>query len=256
LPQEEPAGQNPPDGAMIDYYLTDTRQEVAIEIRDLKNKLIRKYSNRDTLYTIPANNVPSYWIRPQQIVSGEKGSHRFLWDMHYQPLNEPPSYPIAATFMNTVPNATSPWVMPGTYTVCLMVDGDTMKQSITVRMDPRVTTSVLDLQKQHDLSVQCHQGKIQCRNLMKEVNEYRGPSTLKASGADENKKVIVDEETKRRNEVSSSLGRLSDSFSAIMDILQESDRPPTSQVILAVNETQKELNNFQLKWIGIKSRSK
>ena len=43
--------------------------------------------------------------------------------MKYTPLNVPPSYPIGATYMNTAPNETSPWVMPGTYTVRLIVDG-------------------------------------------------------------------------------------------------------------------------------------
>lgn len=92
--------------------------------------------------------------------------------------------------------------------------------------------------------------------MQKEVNEYRVLSKIKPSGTGENKNVIIDEATKQLNEVSSSLGRLIGNFSSIMDILQDSDRPPTSQVILAVNEAKKELNNVQLKWTGIKSRSK
>ena len=111
------------------------------------------------MYTIPPNNVPSYWIRPQQILSAKSGAHRFMWDMHYQPLNVPPSYPISATPMNTAPDPTSPWVMPGTYTARLTVDGKIYDQSFTVKMDPRVKTSAKDLQLQHDLSLSCYNYK-------------------------------------------------------------------------------------------------
>src|SRR5438105_10596354 len=34
LPQEEPAGQNPPDGAVIDYYLNEAAKEVSLTITD------------------------------------------------------------------------------------------------------------------------------------------------------------------------------------------------------------------------------
>ncbi|TMI83626.1 MAG: hypothetical protein E6H10_07525 [Bacteroidetes bacterium] len=96
LPKEEPAGQNPPDGAMLDYYLSDNARDVSLTIMDAKGNSIRYFSNHDTMYKIPAVNIPLYWIRPQQILSAERGSHRFLWDMHYTPLDSPPSYPISA----------------------------------------------------------------------------------------------------------------------------------------------------------------
>ena len=56
--------------------------------------------------------------------------HRFLWDMHYAPVpGEKPSYPIAAVYRNTAPDFTSPWVMPGKYTVVLNVNGNTYTQA-------------------------------------------------------------------------------------------------------------------------------
>src|SRR6185295_7342768 len=122
LPQEEPGGQNPPDGAILNYYLKEKVSEVSLEIKDANGKLIRRYSNKDSVYTVPQNNVPPYWIRPQQILSGERGSHRFMWDMRYDPLTLPVSYPIAAIYKNTAPNETSPFVMPGKYVVTLTVD--------------------------------------------------------------------------------------------------------------------------------------
>ena len=153
IPQEEPAGQNPPDGAVINYYLADNAKgEMTLEIMDAAGKPVRKYSSSDKPYSIPPNNVPPYWLRPQQELSGKAGAHRFLWDMHYTPLEIPPSYPIAAVYQQTMPNPTSPWVLPGTYTVKLTVDGKAYVQKLTVKMDPNVKTPAADLVLQHDLS--------------------------------------------------------------------------------------------------------
>ena len=206
LPQEEPAGQNPPDGAVINYYLSTNAANVQLEIVDSKGIVIRKHASTDTLYKIPEVNIPLYWIRPQQLLSGNAGAHRFMWDMHYQPLNVPPSYPIAATFMNTAPDPTSPWVMPGTYIARLTVDGKKQEQSFTVKMDPRVKTSLKDLATQHDLSLTCYNYILKCKDDLK-----FGEST--------------------------EIRKLLSSFSSLQNILQDSDMTPTTQVINAVKET-------------------
>ena len=91
LPPDEPAGENPPDGAMIDYFLSkDASGPVTIEIKDGKGQLVRKYSSADK--PVDANpkrlRIPSYWIRPPQSVSTKAGMHRFLWDVHYTPVAE------------------------------------------------------------------------------------------------------------------------------------------------------------------------
>ncbi len=114
IPGDEPAGQNPPDGAVIDYYLNEAATgPVSLDILDAAGKTVRHYSSTDTLYTVGDVNIPAYWIRPQQILSAQAGPHRFIWDLHYQPLNVPVSYPISAVTGNTAPSPTSPWVLPG-----------------------------------------------------------------------------------------------------------------------------------------------
>ena len=84
--------------------------------------------------------------------------HRFLWDVHYTPAPKvEPEFPISATYRNTAPQATSPWVAPDDYTVTLTVDGKTFTQPLTVAMDPRVKASAADLQEQFDLSWRLYQ---------------------------------------------------------------------------------------------------
>ena len=159
LPPEEAAGENPPDGAVIDYYLNNNEEEVQLDILNDKGTLIRRFSNMDTLYKIPDVNIPLYWIRPQQILAAKQGAHRFLWDMKYTPLNVPVEYPMTAVIHNTAPVATAPWVMPGNYTVKLTVKGKVYTQNLAIKMDPRVKTPIAQLQKQHDLSVICYEGR-------------------------------------------------------------------------------------------------
>jgi len=76
LPPDEPAGENPPDGAMIDYFLSkDASGPVTIEIKNGKGQLIRKYSSADK--PVAPNpkrlRIPSYWIRPPQLISTKAG---------------------------------------------------------------------------------------------------------------------------------------------------------------------------------------
>jgi photosystem II stability/assembly factor-like uncharacterized protein len=203
LPPEEPAGQNPPDGAAIDISLkADAKTPMTIEILDQNNKLIRTISSTDTLYAIPPVNIPLYWIRPQQLLSAKAGAQRIFWDMRYTPLNEPVSFPMTAVKNNTAPEPTAPWVMPGMYKVRLKVNGQTTEQPLKVVMDPRVKTSLKDLQRQHDLSMICYEGKKKTKDSNPDL--YR-------------------------------------KFDALFGILIQTDMAPTTQIETAVLAAQKEL---------------
>ena len=100
LPPEEPAGQNPPDGAILYYNLKSTAATpVTLEIFDSAKKLVRRYSSDDKPDPIdPMLNVPLYWIRPPSILSGTTaGLHRFVWDLCYPPPDAVDhEYPISA----------------------------------------------------------------------------------------------------------------------------------------------------------------
>jgi photosystem II stability/assembly factor-like uncharacterized protein len=189
LPPDEPAGENPPDGAMIDYFLAkDATGPVTIEIKDNKGASVRKYSSAD----VPVKpdpkrlKIPAYWIRPPQSLSTKAGIHRFLWEMHYTPVpNVQPDFPISATYRNTAPTPTSPWVSPGDYAIVLTVDGRSFTQPLTVQMDPRVKTSAADLQEQFDLSWQLYQLRLTLGPVGKKFDDINEQLTkLKARAAE------------------------------------------------------------------------
>src|SRR5262249_10211359 len=94
LPPDEPTAPNPPEGAIIDYYLRESiggAEPVTLEIIGGDGKLVRRYSRFDAVFVpTPATiNIPTYWFRPLQALSPIRGMHRFTWDMHYQPLDPP-----------------------------------------------------------------------------------------------------------------------------------------------------------------------
>jgi photosystem II stability/assembly factor-like uncharacterized protein len=155
LPPDEPAGENPPQGAMIDYSLgEDVSGPVTLEIKDGKGNLVRRYASTDRIPPAdPRLKIPRYWVRSPQALSATPGLHRFLWDLHGQPLPDAEAeYPMTAVAYQTAPEPTAPWVVPGNYFVTLTSGGKTLTQPLTVKMDPRVKASATELAQQFEFS--------------------------------------------------------------------------------------------------------
>lgn len=243
LPQEEPAGQNPPEGAIIDYFLPEKAAGIRLKIVDSQGQTVSDYMPDLPAPDVSGVNVPLYWIRPQQMLSGEKGAHRFLWDMRYAgiPLDLPVSFPIAAIFGNTAPNPDAPYVLPGTYKVVLQIEGKEYEQPLVVRMDPRVVTSREDLQLQHDLSLRCSQNRSNKFGTAKYLENIQNklPGIKDRLTAGDYQKI-----TTQLPDLLKKAGRLENGFDAAFNILQESDLPPTAQAIAAVQLLEKEMVPF------------
>lgn len=155
LPPDEPQGENPPEGAMIDYRIgPNTTGTITLEIKDNRGAVIRHYSSSDPVPTPdPKLKIPRYWVKPPQPLSATPGLHRSYWDLHIEPLKEvEPEYPMTAVFQKTAPHPTGPWVVPGDYSVVLTAGGKTFTQALTVKMDPRLKVVPADLAKQFELS--------------------------------------------------------------------------------------------------------
>src|ERR1035438_2434279 len=156
-----PAGENPPDGAIVDYYLPSSAGDVKLEFLDAQGKVVRTYAGTDPVRNpdpatdpvaynklcqqtpnAPDCGLPLYWPALPQILKTSAGMHRFTWDMHYDPL---PGTAGGRGFgadgavpHRTYPTVHSPWVAPGVYSVRLTADGKTQTQPITIKLDPRV----------------------------------------------------------------------------------------------------------------------
>jgi len=140
LPPEEPAGKNPPDGAILYYYLSQSASgPMTLEVLDSGNQLVRRFSSTDQSPPIPQLNIPTYWIRSFQPLSTAAGMHRFVWDLHGTATGgggRGGGYPISAIYHDT-PGGQGPWMPPGMYTVKLTVNGRSYAQPLVVKPDPR-----------------------------------------------------------------------------------------------------------------------
>jgi photosystem II stability/assembly factor-like uncharacterized protein len=159
LPADEPAGENPPDGALIDYYLSKpVPGPLAVEIRDPQGKLVRRYSSDDnpeqTQAELEKQLIPLYWLKPEQVPSLDSGMHRWIWDLRYAtPTSTLHEYPISAVPHRTPHYPLGPLVLPGTYTIRLIAGGKIETAQIAVKMDPRIKANLVSLRAQFDLAM-------------------------------------------------------------------------------------------------------
>jgi photosystem II stability/assembly factor-like uncharacterized protein len=223
LPPEEPAGKNPPDGAIIDYYLPqDVHGAVSVGVYDSVGNLVREWSSTGKSDPIvPALRVPAYWVRPSQIPSTTAGAHRFTWDYRY---SYPPAvsydYPISAIVHDTPPVPQGALALPGTYTVKLSVNGMTRTQSATLqlKMDPRVTIGMPALRSQFTLAMR--------------ITSLMGVSYARMQQATARKDTAAAQR----------YGGDNDQLASLLDVVESADAAPTPQAIAAVNVVDRDLN--------------
>jgi len=277
LPPDVPAGENPPDGAMIDYYIgSSTSAPVTLEIKDEAGNVVRRYSSADPLPTPdPALAIPPYWVRPSQKLASDTGMHRFLWDLHYAPVpGVAPSYPIAAVPRNTAPATTSPWAMPGKYTVVLSVGGKSYQQPLTLVMDPRVKTSSADLGEQFKFSKQLYDEWLALNSINESARKIRAQLTeLRPRVPEGDLKTHLNALGEKlqalagaggggpggggggggaagRMSIASTVGRIRTLFG----LIEEADVAPTPQSTAPIPDVLKDSRSLQESWQTIKSQ--
>ena len=147
---DEPAGQNPPDGAVIDYYLNkDAYRPVVIEVLDASGSVIKRVSSSDPPQFSPEQIerelIPQYWIRKPARPATTLGMHRWVWDLHYTaPRSVQRGFPISAVPDDTPQEPAGPTAAPGNYQVRLSIGPHQWRVPLTVLADPRVKMSAQD----------------------------------------------------------------------------------------------------------------
>jgi hypothetical protein len=194
--------------------------------------------------------------------------HRFTWDMHLEPINTiEPSYPIAAIPHNTAPDATSPWAMPGQYTVVLTAGGRSYTQPLTIKMDPRVNTPAAELQKQFALSKQVYDALAPIANAAAEAEHVQEQATKLHEGAGHSGAAVqVDPVLQKLKALAGggarrARGGTPDTLSAmrgallqLLGVFQDADVAPTSQAAAAVPELTNAVAPLLAKWDQFKKQ--
>ncbi|MGB6868298.1 MAG: hypothetical protein WBD93_01705 [Acidobacteriaceae bacterium] len=168
LPPEEPQANNPPDGAIFDYYLGQSASKVTLEILDSDGHVLRHFSSAEKHpATRPLLPIAERWFPKPQELDTSPGEHRFVWDLETGSSSAGTGDPDTDDALGS---PAGPKVPPGTYTARITIDGATLTQPLHVTMDPRCacTTAVLD--DQYHLSQSIYEHLLIARKAMAEID--------------------------------------------------------------------------------------
>jgi hypothetical protein len=237
----QPAGKNPPPGAMIDYYFQQAPQgEVTLDIVDSQGKPVRHLSSREKK---DEQEQPPEWpdqVEPAKTIPAKEGMNRFAWNLRY---DDPVQTP-GAFYPGGHPRG--PLAVPGEYQIRLTTDGKTQTAPLQLEIDPRIKGSESAIRKSFDLSTritqrisdlhralnEIHDTRSQIETLRKRVDDYPRLKTALAAADEMEKKTAAVEEKLIQVKMKSSEGnlvypnRLNEEFNSLANVV-EADAAPT-----------------------------
>ena len=291
-PPELPAGENPPPGGIIDYYLpNDAAGEVKLEILENGGKVVRSYSSNDPVLrphpaldsaaynrvcqqnpSAPFCPLPLYWPGPPMVISTQRGMHRVWWDLRFNPLTAGDTMPNSdddAT--GAVPHRTyalvnAPWVPPGNYTVRLTVNGQQLTQPLVLRLDPRVKTPAAGLAQLatlsrdlYDRAVATHAAYLQARTLASSATDNAVRAQLDSLAPPAARGGGRRGGFGRRGGAGGAtptLNGASDALLAAAMAIQGADVAPTAAQITAADRARAQANTAMARWNAVRSRAR
>jgi photosystem II stability/assembly factor-like uncharacterized protein len=247
------AAVNPPDGAVIDYYLKPAQAgDIKLEVYDPAGKLVRSYSSSGAALLPYKVNVPDFWLAPPSLLPKTAGLHRFVWDLRY-PDPEQLLYTYYGIHVNyfeytladhAIPHNTpwhepqGPMVVPGRYEVRLTVDGRDYRQPITVRLDPRLSYSAQELQRQLDLAQEVAAGMNATYEVYNEVAQLRKELAARLDQLKQPEALAAVKELQTKAQgladgagPPAGLGPMNRDLTRLMIAVDQSDSAPASEIV-------------------------
>ena len=269
-PQEfdrrQPVGDNPPPGAIIDYYLkTAPKDEVVLEVLDAQGKIVRRISSKEK----KENEQPPEWpdrVEKVKTIPAKEGMNRFAWDLR---MNDPIQVP-GDFYQGDGPRG--PLVPPGDYQVRLTVAGKNQTALLHLVIDPRLKGSEAEVQKNFAFAVQINDRISQLHQAINEIREARGQIKALHTRFGENEKMkdplkVADDTEKKMSEVEEQLvqvnakgseatlafpSMLNERFDGISHSI-ESDHEPTQGQVDIFKMLSDQLDVQLKKWAQIKA---
>lgn len=270
LPPEEPAGQNPPDGAVVNYYLkTDATTPVVLEIFDRGGQLVRRFRSDDKPEFVDEKELahPTYWVRPSRVLPASPGMQRFVWDLHYpEPKALRREFPISAIYRDTPRHPLGPSVLPGDYTLKLTAAGKTFTRTLRVEMDPRVRVPRAGLEQQFTLSMQAAEGMGETFDALAGLKQIRAqitslrtrPAALPPAVNDAltafDRKAAALEGGAGTSGTTPDFNQLHTQLATLYNVLQQADAAPTTQAVGTAADLQRRLRAALPVWNDLKTK--
>ncbi|MFN7997583.1 MAG: hypothetical protein U0Q18_28450 [Bryobacteraceae bacterium] len=245
LPPEIPHAENPPEGAVIDYYLS-SEQPVTLEILDGKGLVVRRIAGTDTPPAIPERGraVADIWITPAPRLTGHAGMNRYVWDLRFGVEGS---------------DVKGPQVLPGTYTARLTVSGRRLEAPVTVLPDPRSNASPEELERRLDLglaAVKAIERSAQARTEIADAQNRFNALKLNASGNPAAPGMLSRIAT-LEPELSAALQRLTSAeqdMRTVLEVAESADRRPPAQATQLFDEAARSLDQCIAGWKDLEQK--
>jgi photosystem II stability/assembly factor-like uncharacterized protein len=278
LPPEVPAGKNPPNGAIVNYFLpADFSGDIQVEIRDADGSLVRSYSSAPLAKEEGEPPfVAEYWIAHPKPLSKAPEMHRVVWNLRYTDppavhVQSPYNYPIAAIVDSTPLPPEGPLVLPGKYEVQLKAGGQILRQPLEVKMDPRVNAPRNELESALELQLKIsavlgrnYEAYQQVKHLRSRLAEFmrrpKGDPVATAAMALNAKAATLagestptsDSETSKTEAVS--LMAVNESLTALMALVDGADFAPSEESFAAFRRVCKGWKEALGTWQELKNK--
>src|SRR2546425_971360 len=187
FPPEVPHALNPPDGAMIYYYLASKPAgEISLDVLDEGRTVLRHLSSAavEPVKEAAQPPEPNFWIATPQPLPTDVGTNRVNWDLRAE---APPAlthtFEINANPGETPPSPLGPLVPPGVYTLKLTIDGKAYTERLTVQNDPRSPAGTGDVRAQYALQMKIVAGMRTARDGYRQVAALRAAIALDTASA-------------------------------------------------------------------------
>lgn len=265
--KRQPVGENPPAGAIIDYYFkTAPKEEVTLDVLDAQGKLVRHLSSKEK----KENDQPPEWpdrVESTKTIPAAEGMNRFAWDLRY---DDPVQTP-GAFYSGEGPRG--PKVLPGDYQVKITAAGKGQTAPLHIVMDPRIKDADAAVQKQFELSMQVrdrisqlHQAvneirnvKAQIQSLHKKFGEDAGAKATLETADELSKKMSTVEEQLIQVNMKSSEGNLvfpnmlNERFDTFSHVIEGANAAPTQSQYDVFKMLSGQLDEQLQKWTQLKT---
>ncbi|MDQ2825129.1 MAG: glycosyl hydrolase, partial [Verrucomicrobiota bacterium] len=264
--KRQPVGENPPAGAMIDYFFKSApKDEVTLDILDAQGKVVRHLSSKEKKENEQPPEWPDRVERPKTIPANE-GMNRFAWDLRY---NDPVQTP-GAFYLGDGPKG--PLALPGDYQVKMTAAGKSQSAPLHLAIDPRTKGQEPELQKQFALSAQVTDRISQLHTAINEIRELKSQIKNLHTRFDDDQRVkpalqAAEDMDRKMSEVEQKLiqvntkssegtlafpSMLNEEFDSFSHVIDASDREPTKPQLEVFAGMSKRLDEQLQKWTQIK----
>jgi photosystem II stability/assembly factor-like uncharacterized protein len=258
LPPEEPTAENPPNGAIVDYFLAKPAEHVKIDIFDAQHNLVRSASSEAPRQTgRPLAPIAERWLAKPQPLDKSAGMHRFVWNLAWGAAmpesGEEEEY--------AAPHG--PRAAPGNYEVRLTVDGTTLTQPLHITMDPRSTATSQDLAEQVKLGRQIFAEALEGRKTLSAIRAVQKQLSDLQAKLQQNPELkasadaALDElKTIMSGPSSADMGleKASTGLSASLRVVEGSDRAVPAQALEVYHDSSAAAKVALTKWNDFKSK--